>query len=332
MAPAITAAPFQADARATPVHSLSSANFASANRKPRGSSSLLGSSRQNLARLEEEIAAGELAVSASVRPQHIEAEKSLVAATHQRDAGTSRIPARRPCSSMRERDEIARLRAEAESARARADQARSEHAEARSLARRCGNRSRGGHRKARRPTPRFSGAAGARRRAPRRARHDDRASASAEGHRADASSDEIAQANERTDSLAPAARRAHPARKPSSNRPANSWPSKLKICAREKTASRRSQRPRSKPEWDEARSRTGQIDETLRGRRQSLDELRAERSQRQIEKARNDADRDYLRQTCVAELNAQPEELIGPGIAALSSAKISSPRKPITTK
>ena len=38
--------------------------------------------------------------------------------------------------------------------------------------------------------------------------------------------------------------------------------------------------------------------------------LRAERSQRQIEKARNDADRDYLRQTCVAELNAQPEELM----------------------
>ena len=63
-------------------------------------------------------------------------------------------------------------------------------------------------------------------------------------------------------------------------------------------------------EWEEARSRTGRIDEELRGKRQSLDELRAERSQRQIERARNDADRDYLRQTCVAELNAQPEELI----------------------
>jgi chromosome segregation protein len=63
-------------------------------------------------------------------------------------------------------------------------------------------------------------------------------------------------------------------------------------------------------EWNQARSRTGQLDEALRGKRQSLDELRAERSQRQIEKARNDADRDYLRQTCVAELNAQPEELM----------------------
>ena len=63
-------------------------------------------------------------------------------------------------------------------------------------------------------------------------------------------------------------------------------------------------------EWDEARARAGQLDESLRGKRQSLDELRSERSQRQIEKARNDADRDYLRQTCVAELNAQPEELM----------------------
>ena len=63
-------------------------------------------------------------------------------------------------------------------------------------------------------------------------------------------------------------------------------------------------------EWDVARVRAGEIEETLRGRRTSLDELRADRSQRQIEKARNDADRDYLRQTCVSELNAQPEELM----------------------
>ena len=70
------------------------------------------------------------------------------------------------------------------------------------------------------------------------------------------------------------------------------------------------QRAGFEKEWEEARARAGQIEETLRGRRQALDELRAERSQRQIEKARNDADRDYLRQTCVAELNAQPEELM----------------------
>ncbi len=75
-------------------------------------------------------------------------------------------------------------------------------------------------------------------------------------------------------------------------------------------------------EWDEARSRAGQLDESLRGKRQSLDELRAERSQRQIEKARNDADRDYLRQTCVAELNAQPEELMAQESAAADRRRI----------
>jgi chromosome segregation protein len=52
------------------------------------------------------------------------------------------------------------------------------------------------------------------------------------------------------------------------------------------------------------------LEEEVRTKRNALEELRAERSQRQIEKARSDADRDYLRQTCVAELNAQPEELI----------------------
>ncbi len=64
-------------------------------------------------------------------------------------------------------------------------------------------------------------------------------------------------------------------------------------------------------EFDDTRSRTTQLDATLRGQRQSLDEQRSHRSQCEIEKARNDSDRDYLRQACVAELNAQPEELIG---------------------
>jgi chromosome segregation protein len=63
-------------------------------------------------------------------------------------------------------------------------------------------------------------------------------------------------------------------------------------------------------EWEQARERAGRLEESLRGKRQLLEETRSETSQRQIEKARNDADRDYLRQTCVAELNAQPEELL----------------------
>ncbi len=64
-------------------------------------------------------------------------------------------------------------------------------------------------------------------------------------------------------------------------------------------------------EWESARTRTAQLDDSLRGQRQSLDDQRAQRNHCEIEKARNDSDREYLRQTCVAELNAQPEELIG---------------------
>jgi len=63
-------------------------------------------------------------------------------------------------------------------------------------------------------------------------------------------------------------------------------------------------------EFDVTRERSAQLDATLRGQRQSLDDQRAQRNQCEIEKARNESDRDYLRQTCVAELSAQPEELL----------------------
>ena len=61
----------------------------------------------------------------------------------------------------------------------------------------------------------------------------------------------------------------------------------------------------------EARSRAANLDDALRTDRQTLDDVRASRSHREIEKARNDSDREYMRQTCITELNAQPEELIG---------------------
>ena len=64
-------------------------------------------------------------------------------------------------------------------------------------------------------------------------------------------------------------------------------------------------------EWEEARSRAANLDDALRTDRQTLDDVRASRSHREIEKARNDSDREYMRQTCITELNAQPEELIG---------------------
>jgi chromosome segregation protein len=258
-----------------------------------------------LARLEEETSAAgtQLATAAA---QQMEAEKSLVAAAHQRDEARREF-LRVDLQLDGERREIARLHAEAESARARAEQARFEHAEAVRV----------------RADADAEAAQAAEKIADLRrdfqelqervvARREELAAmterlASAEGIEQTLFS-EIAQANERIDSL----RHQHLAL---SNEKTEIESSCEQLALQAEDLRREKLRLEEnkaalETEWTESRSRTGQIEESLRGRRQSLDELRAERSQRQIEKARNDADRDYLRQSCVAELNAQPEELM----------------------
>jgi chromosome segregation protein len=63
-------------------------------------------------------------------------------------------------------------------------------------------------------------------------------------------------------------------------------------------------------EYNEARSRTAQVDDSLRSGRQSLGELREDRNRHEVERARNDAEREHLRASCLNELNAHPEDLI----------------------
>ncbi|MGH9702466.1 MAG: chromosome segregation protein SMC [Candidatus Acidiferrales bacterium] len=75
-------------------------------------------------------------------------------------------------------------------------------------------------------------------------------------------------------------------------------------------------------EWEEARTRNVTLDDTLRVKRQSLDDVRSARTQREIEKARNDSDRDHLRQTCQAEVNCHPEELIAQEQQLLSGEEL----------
>jgi chromosome segregation protein len=62
--------------------------------------------------------------------------------------------------------------------------------------------------------------------------------------------------------------------------------------------------------YDEVRARIAAVDDELHTKRQSVDDLRSARNQREVEKARNDSDREHLRQTCVNEAGAQPEELL----------------------
>jgi chromosome segregation protein len=258
-----------------------------------------------LASIEAEIVSGEEHVASAIA-QHMEAEKSLVATTHQRDQLRGELR-RVDLQLGTEREEIARLRAAAEAARQRAEQARREHAEAiRSRATAEAEAAGAAERLALLRTD-FQGLQErvVARREELAAMSERLASAVADEERL---SDEIAQAAERLNSL----RQQHAAliqEKAELESTCEQIFQQAEDLRKEK-ALLEERKAALEKEWDEARSRTGQLEETLRGKRQSLDELRAERSQRQIEKARNDADRDYLRQTCVAELNAQPEELM----------------------
>jgi chromosome segregation protein len=266
---------------------------------------IVADQQANLTRIEEETAAGERALT-TVTAQQIEAEKSLVAAVHQRDEARREF-LRVDLQLDGERTEIGRLHADAESARARAVQARTEHAEAvRSRAAAETEAAQAAEKLAdlRRDFQQLQERVVARRE--ELATMTERL-ASAEGLEQNLSA-EIAQAGERAESL----RRQH-ATLTGEKSEIESSCEQLALQAedlRREKSRLEELKAALETEWTEARSRTGQLEETLRTRRTSLDELRADRGQRQIEKARNDADRDYLRQSCVAELNAQPEELI----------------------
>ena len=258
-----------------------------------------------LARLAEEIAASEEQLT-SAMAAHVEAEKSLVAATHLREQWRGefqRVEQQREA----EREEISRLRGEAEAARARAEQARREHAEAlRSRAAAEAEAALSATRLGdlRRDFQALQEQAVARREE-LAAMSERLAGAEAIEQRL---MEEIAQGSTRASAL----RQQHAALS-SEKAGLESSCQQLALQAEElrrDKARLEDNKAAHDKEWNEARGLAGKIEESLRGGRQSLDELRAERSQHQIEKARNDADREYLRQTCVAELNAQPEELM----------------------
>jgi chromosome segregation protein len=77
-------------------------------------------------------------------------------------------------------------------------------------------------------------------------------------------------------------------------------------------------------EWDTARTRVTQAEDHLRMARQTLQEMRDERGKFEIEKARNDSGRQHLRETCLAEVNAQPEDLIASETAFMSGEELAT--------
>ncbi len=75
-------------------------------------------------------------------------------------------------------------------------------------------------------------------------------------------------------------------------------------------------------EFDQTRTRSAQVDDALRMSRQKLGNFREERGKHEIERARNDSEREHLRQSCIEELNAQPEDLIAEFPALLSGEEL----------
>jgi chromosome segregation protein len=258
-----------------------------------------------MTQIEVAIASGEEQVSSAIARQ-MEAEKSLVAATHQRDQARSELR-RIEQQFATERAEIARLHADAEAARQRAADARREHAlalQSREAAEAESAEVSGRLVRLRQDFQALQEQVVARRE--ELATMSERLSSaeSAEQHLIA----ELTLAGERMASL----QLQHAGmvlEKTDLEGSCEQLGMQVEELRKEK-ARLEELKAALETEWEGARTRAAQLDETVRGRRQSLDELRAERNQRQIEKARNDADRDYLRQTCMAELNAQPEELM----------------------
>ena len=77
-------------------------------------------------------------------------------------------------------------------------------------------------------------------------------------------------------------------------------------------------------EWDTGRTRVTQLEDHLRMGRQTLQELREKRSHSEVDGARNDSDRQHLRETCMTEVNAQPEDLIATEAAFLTGEELAA--------
>ena len=77
-------------------------------------------------------------------------------------------------------------------------------------------------------------------------------------------------------------------------------------------------------EWDSGRTRLTQMEDHLRMGRQSLQELREKRGHAEVERAKNESDRQHLRETCMSEVNAQPEDLIASEAVFMSGEELAA--------
>jgi chromosome segregation protein len=67
-----------------------------------------------------------------------------------------------------------------------------------------------------------------------------------------------------------------------------------------------------------------QAEDHLRMGRQELQELREQKNHAEVERAKNESDREHLRETCMSEVNAQPEDLIATETAFMSGEELAT--------
>jgi chromosome segregation protein len=77
-------------------------------------------------------------------------------------------------------------------------------------------------------------------------------------------------------------------------------------------------------EWESGRTRLTQMEDHLRMGRQSLQDLREKRGHAEVERAKNESDRHHLRETCMSEVNAQPEDLIASEAVFMSGEELAA--------
>ena len=264
-----------------------------------------GEAQAALQRIEEDLREREGALE-QFAADHLEAEKTAVAATHQREQARAEL-ARLGMELAACQNDLARLRNAAQAARRRAEQAREQHAAASQS--RTAAETEMGEAVERLAALRQRIAAQQEELSARRAEMATLAErlSSAESLAASLAEDQREQ-REREASL-----RQQLAALESEQKQLESQTTEQQGQAerlRGEKARLEARRTQLEQEWEQSRVRTVEVEDALRAARQKLGDLREERGRHEIERARNDADRDHLRQTCLEELNAHPEDLI----------------------
>jgi chromosome segregation protein len=238
--------------------------------------------------------------------QHMEAEKALVGATHQRDL--ARTEGARAEQSLEEcRGNIARLRAEADAARERAEAARqrqSEAAQSRSDAE-TEIAARSDKVVALRQTAQQRQEELAARRAEMATLAERLGSAESVAQRL---SDELLELREREHALAE--QRAALDREQEELAASTVELERRAETLRAEKERLEKRRAELEQEWEQARVRAVEVDDAARMARQKLGDLREQRAHHEVERARNESDRGHLREMCLADLNAHPEDLM----------------------